>query len=181
MIYLIDSCVIISNLNEASKIINMSKKLREDRVAISNIILDELKQPQNAKFKDDKLEALIINMVNQKQIKFIDINANPKIKQRLDNIRNRHYRWMTDPEYVKMLIQKGKIRPEERKSFKYKDLGECSLIAIALENVSSNIIVTNDKGKIYLKPYENIFDFYPDVKVMNYKEFNTYIEELIIS
>jgi len=80
-----------------------------------------------------------------------------------------------------MLIQKGKIRPEERKSFKYKDLGECSLIAIALENVSSNIIVTNDKGKIYLKPYENIFDFYPDVKVMNYKEFNTYIEELIIS
>ena len=116
MIYLIDSCVIISNLNEASKIMDISRKIEKDEVAISNIILDELKQPQNAKFKDDKLETLITNMIEQKQIKLIDINSNPKIKQTLDNIRRRHYRWMTDPEYVKMLIQTGKIKPEERKS-----------------------------------------------------------------
>ena len=113
MIYLIDSCVIISNLNEASKIMDISRKIEKDEVAISNIILDELKQPQNAKFKDDKLETLITNMIEQKQIKLIDINSNPKIKQTLDNIRRRHYRWMTDPEYVKMLIQTGKIKPEE--------------------------------------------------------------------
>ena len=149
-------------------------------MAISNIILEELRYPQNAKFEDNKLETLINNMIAQNKIKYIDINQNPKIKQRLDNIRSRHYKWMTNPEYVRMLIQKGKIKSEDRKSFKYKDLGECSLIAIALENVNDNIIVTNDKGKIYLKPYENIFGFYPDVKVMNYEEFNTYIGKLVI-
>ena len=181
MIYLIDSCVIIRNLNEASKIFEVNKKLKEDETAISNVIIDELKLPQNASFKDDKLETLITNMINQKQIKLIDINSNSKIKKTLDNIRSKHYRWMTDPEYVKMLIQTGKIQPEERKSFKYKDLGECSLIAIALENVNDNIIVTNDKGRIYLKPYENIFEYYPNVRVMNYEEFYSYIEELIVS
>lgn len=181
MIYLIDSCVIISNLNEASKITKMNTKIKEDKAAVSNIILDELKQPKNATFKDNNLETLIVNMITQGKIKLIDINSNPKIKQRLDNIRNRHYRWMTNPQYVSMLISTGKIKPEDRKTFKYKDLGECSLIAIALENVEENIIVTNDKGRIYLKPYENIFDSYPNVKIMNYKEFNTYIEGLAIS
>ncbi len=181
MVYLIDSCVIISNLNEATKIINMKKRIGSNEAAISNIIINELKQPQNAKFKDNKLDNLLLNLITQKQIKLIDINNNPKIKQTLENIRCRHYRWMTDPEYVKMLIQTGKIKPEDRKSFKYKDLGECSLIAIALEDVNENIIITNDKGKIYMKPYENIFDSYPDIKVMNYEEFNNHIGELAIS
>ena len=41
-----------------------------------------------------------------------------------------------------------------------KDLGECELIAIAKSSEHENQIVTNDKGRAFLHPDQNLVDDY---------------------
>lgn len=70
--------------------------------------------------------------------------------------------------YLKKLIQDGKLSREDIKktSFRNKDLGECELLAIAKASSGQYWIVTNDKGRVFQHPDQNLFDTYandPDV------------------
>lgn len=179
MTFLIDSCVFFNNLNEATKIIEINEKSKEQVKAISEVIMNELQQPLNASFDATNLDTMISRFIEQKVITLIDTNSKKAYKDNLSNIRKRYYRWMTDPEYLNMLQAKGKLTVDERKSkgFKFKDLGECSLIAIALTDIDNYIIVSNDKGKVYKHPNTNIFKEFPNVKVMTYKEWSEYLDK----
>ena len=46
----------------------------------------------------------------------------------------------------------------KKKSFRKKDLGECELIAIAKASEDAYEIVTDDKGRVFLHPEQNLFD-----------------------
>ena len=69
---------------------------------------------------------------------------------------------MKDDRYLQLLIEDGKLTEEEikKKSFRNKDLGECELIAIAKTSTDDYEIVTNDKGRVFLHPEQNLFDDY---------------------
>lgn len=179
MTFLIDSCVFFNNLNEATKIIEVNEKSKEQIKAISEVIMNELQQPLDAKFDATNLDTMISRFINQKVFTLIDTNSNQKYKDNLSNIRKRYYRWMTDPEYLNMLQAKGILTVDERKSkgFKYKDLGECSLIAIALTDIDNYIIVSNDKGKVYKHPHTNIFKEFPNIKVMTFIDWIDFLDK----
>ncbi len=69
---------------------------------------------------------------------------------------------MSDINYLNLLISQGVITADDikKKSFRKKDLGECELIAIAKTAKDEYQIVTNDKGRIFLHPEQNLFDDY---------------------
>ena len=85
-----------------------------------------------------------------------------KEKEELKKIRRRFYDWMKNPAYLKSLIAQGKISEDDikKKSFRNKDMGECELIAIAKVSLDEHQIVTNDKGRVFLHPEQNLFDEY---------------------
>lgn len=92
----------------------------------------------------------------------IHLNDIEGAEAELKRIRKRFYGWMRDTEYLKKLIDEGKLSREDvkKKSFRNKDLGECELLAIAKASFGQYRIVTNDKGKVYQHPDQNLFDIY---------------------
>ena len=69
---------------------------------------------------------------------------------------------MKDANYLRLLISRGIISESDikKKSFRNKDMGECELIAIAKASDDEHQIVTNDKGRVFLHPEQNLFDEY---------------------
>ena len=69
---------------------------------------------------------------------------------------------MSDINYLNLLISQGIISADDikKKSFRNKDLGECELIAIAKLAKDKYQIVSNDKGRVFLHPDQNLFDEY---------------------
>lgn len=63
---------------------------------------------------------------------------------------------------MQKLIRDGKLTKEDIKKpgFRNKDLGECELLAIAKVSAGQYCIVTNDKGRVFQHPDQNIFDVY---------------------
>lgn len=49
-------------------------------------------------------------------------------------------------------LQEGKLTKQEIKYLKYKDLGECALLAIAITSNEYKVIITNDKGRVHKYP-----------------------------
>lgn len=78
------------------------------------------------------------------------------------DLRKKFYGWMSDSNYLKLLVSRGMITEDEikKKGFRNRDLGECELIAIAKTAVDEYQIVTNDKGRVFLHPKQNLFDDY---------------------
>ncbi|RAZ95773.1 hypothetical protein DK853_28180, partial [Klebsiella oxytoca] len=83
-------------------------------------------------------------------------------KEELKKIRKKFYSWMSDINYLNLLISQGIISADDikKKSFRNKDLGECELIAIAKLVKDKYQIVSNDKGRVFLHPDQNLFDEY---------------------
>ena len=82
---------------------------------------------------------------------------------------------MRNPQYLQKLIQEGKISRDDIKKpgFRNKDLGECELLAIAKVSAGQYRIVTNDRGRVFQHPDQNIFDTYandPNVVILTGKE-----------
>jgi len=179
--YLKDSCVFIKHINTGNKILEVSAhcKRNNKRLVISDEILTELYPGAQVEKEQERESAKELYKsvdfaVNTNLIEMIRLKDSPEIMSNYRTIRNRFYGWMKDHSYLKKLIKDGLITKEEiqSKGFKYKDVGECSLIAIAM--VEHNLtIVTNDKGKVYKHPEQNLFDTYAkdnDISVLSYKE-----------
>lgn len=92
----------------------------------------------------------------------VEWNDIPGAKEELKKIRKKFYSWMGDSNYLKLLVSRGVITKDDikKKSFRNRDLGECELIAIAKTAVDEYQIVTNDKGRVFLHPKQNLFDDY---------------------
>lgn len=187
MNYLKDSCVFINHTNDDGKIIGIALwcKKNNSKVTISKHILDEL-YPGSSLESDVKLKAISLHecidgAVSKGIIDMIDIKSNRDILDTYNEIRTRFYKWMREPSYLKMLVDRGDLTQEEIKSaaFRHKDEGECSLIAIAMNKPKNYAIITEDKGRVYKHPFNNLFDTYAEphgIQVMNYKEWINYIE-----
>lgn len=158
--HLIDTNVFIEYLEDRLyEVIQKCEKIKVD-LTITDEILREL-QPSKKSDMNKDLSVMVENYCKWKKIKYIDLDSaeNEEIKKRYKAIRKTHYSWIKDTDYLRNLIEKGVLEKKEIKNLKYRDVGECQLIAFAIENKDS-IIVTQDKGKVYKHPEIDLFDLF---------------------
>ena len=170
MYYLVDTNVFLHAINDnIFAVADLCKKNGTD-ITITDTILNEL-EPGYYLQKEDKSTknayTSVYNltygtMMGLKIIRIIGLDDVPGAKEELRKIRTRFYSWMHDANYLHYLVQQGKIKPEDirKKSFKNRDMGECELIAIAKCSEDEHTIVSNDKGRVFLHPEQNLFDGY---------------------
>lgn len=169
MYYLVDTNVFLHSVcDEIYKVADLCKK-NETEITITETILNELESGYYLEIEDDTAKNVYKSVYNltygtmgMKVIRLVKLDDIPGAKEELKKIRKRFYGWMSDGNYLKCLISQGKITADaiKKKSFKNKDLGECELIAIAKTAEDEYQIVTNDKGKVFLHPEQNLFDDY---------------------
>lgn len=166
MIYLFDTCTLKHELGTGQKVDEVAEYCKKNNLifCISNEIIKELEPNKNKLSKDEfnsshELYAYVDLLAKSNKIELINIEEDEDIFRNFSKIRKTHYGWMKNRKYC-MDILGLKASQISSKSFKYKDVGECSLIAIALTNPSIHIIISEDKGQVHLHPNINIFDEY---------------------
>lgn len=186
MNHLFDSCTImheIADIEEIERVIDFCYKKKE-KFSVTTEIIKELEPP--ASKSDDTEEcwesartiySYMQLFVKSKKVALIDCWDKSDIEQNIKQIRKRFYGWMENPRFCNELIRTGKLTSEEYRSynFRYKDIGECTLIAVALLDPMSYIIISEDAGRAYKFPNINIFDYYRKqgltiMKYQNWKE-----------
>ena len=169
MYYLVDTNVFLHAIcNEIFTVASLCKE-SEQEIAITETILNELEpgyyleiEDKSAKNTYNAVHNLTLGTMGIKIIRLVKLEEIPGAKEELNKIRQRFYGWMNDVNYLKSLISQGKISKSDirKKSFRNKDMGECELIAIAKVSNGEHQIVTNDKGRVFLHPEQNLFDEY---------------------
>lgn len=169
MYYLVDTNVFLHAINDDIYSVAELCKNNNTDVTITDTILNELEpgyylslEDETAKQVYNSVSNLAHGTMGLKVIRITNIVDIPGAKEELKKIRDRYYRWMRDGTYLQSLVEAGKITAEEikKKSFRNKDLGECELIAIVKTAKEDYDIVTNDKGRVFLHPEQNLFDDY---------------------
>ena len=169
MYYLVDTNVFLHSIcDNIYKVADLCKKNETD-ITVTETILNELEPGYYLEIEDDtaknvynSVSNLTYGRMGMKVIRLVKLDDIPGAKEELKRIRKRFYSWMNNSEYLKFLVSQGKITKDDikKKNFKNKDLGECELIAIAKTAEDEYQIVTNDKGKVFLHPEQNLFDDY---------------------
>ena len=169
MYYLVDTNVFLHSIcDEIFAIADLCKK-NETEITVTETILNELEpgyylalEDETAKNAYNSVYNLTYGTMGIKVIHIVKLDDIPGAKEELKKIRKKFYSWMSDINYLNLLISQGVITADDikKKSFRNKDLGECELIAIAKTAEDEYQIVTNDKGKVFLHPEQNLFDDY---------------------
>lgn len=169
MYYLVDTNVFLHAIRgNIFPVADLCKKNGTD-ITITDTILNELEpgyyleiEDKTAKDTYNSVYNLSHGTMGIKVIRIVNIDDIPGAKEELKRIRKRFYSWMTDVVYLNHLVSQGAISSSDikKKNFRKKDLGECELIAIAKAAENVYEIVTNDKGKVFLHPEQNLFDDY---------------------
>ena len=169
MYYLVDTNVFLHSIcDDIFTVANLCKENNQD-VTITKTILNELEPGYYLEIEDEAAKEvyntvhnLTFGTMGIQIIRLVKLEEIPGAKEELKKIRQRFYGWMRDVNYLKMLISQGKITENDikKKSFRNKDMGECELIAIAKVSSDEHHIVTNDKGRVFLHPEQNLFDEY---------------------
>lgn len=145
-------------------------------ITITQTILDELDPGYYRENEDESSKEVYTAVKNYvsgamgiKIIKIVSLADIPGAEAEYKKIRKRFYSWMRDATYLQNLISKGDLTLEEIKktTFKTKDMGECELIAIAKASNGEYWVVTNDKGRVYKHPNQNLFDTYANDDAVN--------------
>ena len=169
MYYLVDTNVFIHAIS--NKIYPVAEKCKQSTkdLTITETILSELEPGFYTESSDPETRE-VYNCVNNmakgtrglKLIRLIKISDVAGAEEELQKIRKAYYGWMRRPDYLRELIDTGVLTEEDihRKSFKKKDLGECELMAIAKMASNDYVIVTNDVGRVYAHPDQNLFELY---------------------
>ena len=169
MYYLVDTNVFIHSIcDKIYKVADLCKKNKTE-ITVTETILNELEPGYYLEIEDDATKNVYNSVYNltygtmgMKVIRLVRLDDIPGAKEELKKIRKKFYSWMGDVNYLNHLISQGIITADviKKKSFRNKDLGECELIAIAKTAEDEYQIVTNDKGKVFLHPEQNLFDDY---------------------
>lgn len=169
MYYLVDTNVFLHSIcDEIFTVANLCKENNQD-VTITETILNELEPGYYLEIEDEAAKEvynavhnLTFGTMGIQIIRLVKLEEIPGAKEELMKIRQRFYGWMRDVDYLKMLISQWVITENDikKKSFRNKDMGECELIAIAKVSSDEHQIVTNDKGRVFLHPEQNLFDEY---------------------
>lgn len=171
MYYLVDTNVFLHVIrSNIYGVADLCKKNNTD-ATITQTILDELdpgyyRENEDASSKEiyRAVNNLVTGTMGIRAIRLIHVSDIEGAEEELKKIRKRFYSWRRDPMYLQKLIQEGKISRQDIKkaSFRNKDLGECELLAIAKAPQGQYWIVTNDKGRVFQHPEQNLFDTYAD-------------------
>lgn len=169
MYFLVDTNVFLHSIcDKIFAIADLCKK-NETEITVTETILNELEpgyylelEDETAKNAYNAVYNLTYGTLGIKAIRIVKLDDIPGAKEELKKIRKKFYSWMSDTNYLNLLISQGVITADDikKKSFRNKDLGECELIAIAKTAEDEYQIVTNDKGRVYLHPEQNLFDDY---------------------
>lgn len=169
MYYLVDTNVFLHSIcDEIYNVADLCKK-NETEITVTETILNELEPGYYMEIEDDTAKNVYNSVYNltygtmgMKVIRLVKLDDIPGSKEELKKIRKKFYSWMSDVNYLDHLISQGIITADviKKKSFRNKDLGECELIAIAKTAEDEYQIVTDDKGKVFLHPEQNLFDDY---------------------
>lgn len=169
MYYLVDTNVFLHSICDIIfTVANLCKK-NETEITVTETILNELEpgyyleiEDKTAKNAYNSVYNLTYGTMGMKAIRIVKLDDIPGAKEELKKIRKRFYSWMSDINYLHFLISQGVITADDikKKSFRNKDLGECELIAIAKTAKDEYQIVTNDKGRVFLHPEQNLFNEY---------------------
>lgn len=185
MKYLLDTNIFLHTIN--SNIYSVADKCmnNDTPIYITKTIIEELTPGYYMLQEDESSEEILNNVIGLTQkpfdiIKIIDINDNEEAKKIYNSIRDRFYGWMNNPEYLKLLIQQGKIKKSDIKNIRKKDKGECELIAIAKASNGEYVLITNDKGRVHLHPHINIFEEFKNDKNINIYSGEEWINKLDI-
>lgn len=172
MYYLVDTNVFLHSIRDKIFIIADLCEKNETEITITKTILNELEPGYYLDMEDETAKSvyncvynLTYGTMGMKTIRMVSLDDIPGAKEELKKIRKKFYSWMNNADYLKLLIKKGDITADDikKQSFRNKDLGECELIAIAKTAEDTYQIVTNDKGKVFLHPDQNLFDDYASV------------------
>jgi len=171
MYYLVDTNVFLHVIcSNIYGVADLCKKNNND-ITITQTILNELDPGYYRENKDISSKEIFTSVRNLvegtwgiKAIRMIRLSDVEGAEEELKKIRQRFYSWMRDPEYLQKLIREGKLSREDIKKagFRNKDLGECELLAIAKASSGQYWIVTNDKGRVFQHPDQNLFNTYAD-------------------
>lgn len=169
MYYLVDTNVFLHSISDKIfTVANLCKENNQD-ITITETILNELEpgyyleiENEAAKEVYNAVHNLTFGTMGIQIIRLVKLEEIPGAKEELKKIRQRFYGWMRDVNYLKTLISQGVLTENDikKKSFRNKDMGECELIAIAKVSSDEHQIVTNDKGRVFLHPEQNLFDEY---------------------
>lgn len=169
MYFFVDTNVFLHSIcDKIFAIADLCKK-NETEITVTETILNELEpgyylelEDETAKNAYNAVYNLTYGTMGIKAIRIVKLDDIPGAKEELKKIRKKFYSWMSDTNYLNLLISQGVITADDikKKSFRNKDLGECELIAIAKTAEDEYQIVTNDKGRVYLHPEQNLFDDY---------------------
>ncbi|EOU1611307.1 hypothetical protein CYK82_13830 [Clostridium perfringens] len=187
MIYLKDTCVLIKRF-DTLELINIASIYKEtkDIFALTDIIKDELYPGKSVNECDAEKSKNLLSGIKVLESSHVletyRVKSDDRYKENFDKIRRAFYGHLKDPRFIKTALAKGDITMEQfkKKTYVYKDYGECSCIAVAMEKPKDIIIVSNDKGKIFLKPSINLFEKFKDshdIQVINYDEWKDIIED----
>jgi predicted nucleic acid-binding protein len=189
MNYLEDTCVFLHKIIEPNKVFKIADfcKKKGQEFSITDIVLNEMRTGSNANEDEKSIRTGMANSIElcskSNLAVIIDVQNNEKFKENFQKIRKRYYTHVTDIRYIKSKIDSGELPREKAKGIKYKDSGECSCIAVAMEHPKDYIIVSEDIGRVFLKPNINLFNIYGNkykFSVWNYDtwekrtEFNEY-------
>lgn len=174
-----DTCVFIEKIKVGSEIVNIVRhcKSMNKELCVTDYVLDEIPPGKNVKEKDPEgartSEGLFNSLdkcVNNGFINVFCVKGNNKYKKNYDSIRNRFYRQYSAAN-LRERMKNGKCTKQEANKLKRKDCGECSCIAVAMEHPDKYVIVTEDKGKIFVEEEIKLFQIYEkshNIKVWNY-------------
>lgn len=169
MYYLVDTNVFLHSIcNTIFAVADLCKK-NGTEITVTETILNELEpgyyleiEDETARYVYNSVHNLTYGTMGMRVIRMIKLDDIPGAKEELKKIRKKFYSWMSDINYLNLLISQGIISADDikKKSFRNKDLGECELIAIAKVAKDKYQIVSNDKGRVFLHPDQNLFDEY---------------------
>jgi hypothetical protein len=167
MYYLVDTNVFLHAIRDEVFVVADLCKKNKTEITITETILNELEPGYYLNLEDEMAKNIYNAVFNLtygkmgiKAIRLVALDDIPGARDELKKIRKRFYSWMSDGNYLKFLVSQGKLSVDDikKKSFRNKDLGECELIAIAKTAEDEYQIITNDKGRVYLHPEQNLFD-----------------------
>lgn len=182
MRYLNDTCVFIHKIcipEKFTDIVQHSNK-HADVFCVTDVVVDELSPGWFVPENEAKNAEAMINVIdlyyNQSKIEVINVKNQNKYNENFKEIRERYYKHLTDRLEIEDMISRGECTREEAKYLRYKDYGECSCLAVAIEHPGMYCIVSEDGGKVCKKPDINIFKIH-EKKGIRVIDYNTWTYE----
>ncbi|KMK77961.1 hypothetical protein [Alkalihalobacillus pseudalcaliphilus] len=180
MIYLKDTCVFINRFNSLGIIqLLQNYKNSTNSFGVTDIVINELNPGRAVEAADAEKSKSMLGVVNllekSRDLVKYDVETEEKYQKNFQKIRKQFYGHLNDLNFVKKALAKKEITNEsfKNRTYKFKDYGECSCIAVAMLEPEEVSIVSDDKGRVFLKPNINLFDKYKEshgIKVLEYEE-----------